>query len=393
MPFQIEDAIRADSTQPPKGEEASDDKNKLLPTVNPDTKLDYRWIDLRIPYNQAIFRVQSGVGMLFRNFLYENNFVEIHTPKLQGGASEGGADVFKLDYFGSPACLAQSPQLFKQMTAACSDFGRVFEIGPVFRAENSNTQRHLCEFTGLDLEMTINEHYHECMEMLGDLFVSIFDGLNSKFSKEIEIIRKEFPAEALEYPKKTVRLTFKEGYELLKEAGMEIDPHGDLPTEGEKLLGKLVKEKYHTDFYMLDKFPALARPFYTMPDSEDNNYSNSFDFFIRGQEVLSGAQRVHDYGLLCKQIEGKNIPLESLSSYCNSFKHGANPHAGAGIGLERVVMLFLGLNNVRRCSLFPRDPVYILLLYYYLYRSVYVLNYEEIIIKFFFIIIIFSFCY
>lgn len=221
IPFQLEDAERSDAVVT--------NENKDLPRVNPDTKLDYRWIDLRIPSNIAIFRVQSGVGMLFRNYLIERDFVEIHTPKLQGGASEGGADVFKLNYFDKPACLAQSPQLHKQISTACSDFERVFEIGPVFRAENSNTQRHLCEFTGMDLEMVIKEHYHECLDLITNLFVYIFDGLNEKFKKEIDIIRKLYPAEPLEYPKKTVIIQFSEGVKMLHEAGLDIDPEGDLP--------------------------------------------------------------------------------------------------------------------------------------------------------------------
>jgi aspartyl-tRNA synthetase len=149
--------------------------------VTQDTRLDYRWIDLRTPANNAIMRISSGVCTLFREFLLTKGFTEIQTPKILGGASEGGSSVFTLKYFGESACLAQSPQLYKQMAAACSDLERVFEIGPVFRAENSNTHRHLCEFHGLDLEMVINEHYYEVLELFSDLFIYIFDGLNTRF--------------------------------------------------------------------------------------------------------------------------------------------------------------------------------------------------------------------
>ena len=157
-----------------------------------DTRLNYRVIDLRTPANQAIFRVQSAVCELFREALRRKDFVEIHTPKLIGGASEGGASVFKLDYMGQPACLAQSPQLYKQM-AIEADMDRVFEIGPVFRAENSNTHRHLCEFTGLDMEMTIKEHYSEVLDVLNDLFLHMFDGLNERFKHELEVVNAQHP--------------------------------------------------------------------------------------------------------------------------------------------------------------------------------------------------------
>ncbi|CAM9532535.1 unnamed protein product [Heterosigma akashiwo] len=172
LPFQIEDASRPEG----KAEEEG------MATVGQDLRLDYRWIDTRTLANQAIFRIQSGVCALFREFLASRGFVEIHSPKLLGGASEGGSDVFELSYFNQPSCLAQSPQLYKQMTAACGDFDRVMEVGPVFRAENSNTNRHLCEFTGLDLEMAITEHYYEVLEVFSELFIFIFDGLNERYS-------------------------------------------------------------------------------------------------------------------------------------------------------------------------------------------------------------------
>lgn len=167
LPFIVDDAARGEAEAAATG----------LPVVSQDTSLNFRWIDLRTPANQAIFRIQSGVCQLFREFFSSHRFIEIHTPKLIGGASEGGANVFKLTYFDQPACLAQSPQLYKQMAAACAGFDRVFEIGPVFRAENSNTHRHLCEFTGLDFEMAIIEHYYEALELMGNMFVFMFDGI------------------------------------------------------------------------------------------------------------------------------------------------------------------------------------------------------------------------
>ncbi|MCO5576725.1 hypothetical protein L7F22_030542 [Adiantum nelumboides] len=351
LPFNLEDAARSEKDF----QKAADQEDLQYVRVNIDTRLNFRVLDLRTPANQAIFRVQSYVSLLFRQFLVSQNFVEIHTPKLIAGASEGGAAVFKLDYKGQPACLAQSPQLHKQM-AICADFGRVFEIGPVFRAENSFTHRHLCEFTGLDLEMEIKEHYSEVLDILDRMFVSIFDGLNEHCKKELEAINEQYPFEPLKYLKKTLRLTFEEGLQLLKEDGIELDPFGDLDTESERRLGALVKNKYGTDFYILHRYPLAVRPFYTMQCYDNPEYSNSFDVFIRGEEIISGAQRVHDPELLVSRAQALGIDVGSLSTYIDSFKWGAVPHGGVGVGLERVVMLFCNLKNIRKTSMFPRDP-------------------------------------
>ena len=243
------------------------------------------------------------------------------------------------------------------MASACSGLDRVMEIGPVFRAENSNTHRHLCEFTGLDFEMTIKEHYYECLDVMGRLFHYIFDGLNERFHRELVTISQQYPYEPLRYTRPPLRITFREGITMLKEAGFhEADYDEDISTPLEKALGKLVADKYNTDFYMMDKYPLNARPFYTMPCPEDPKASNSYDLFIRGEEIVSGAQRIHDPALLSERATAMGIPLESISSYIDAFRHGALPHAGGGIGMERVVMLFLGLKNIRKTSMFPRDP-------------------------------------
>jgi aspartyl-tRNA synthetase len=264
--------------------------------------------------------------------------------------------VFKLDYMGQSACLAQSPQLYKQM-AVESDLERVFEIGPVFRAENSNTHRHLCEFTGLDMEMAIKEHYFEVLDVLDALFLHMFDGLNERFGHELNVVAQQYPYEPLQYARPTLRLEFPEGIKMLQDAGVEdVDPLGDLSTAQERTLGELVKKKYDTDFYILHKYPAGARPFYTMPDPSNPDYSNSFDIFIRGEEIISGAQRIHDVDLLTKRALECGIEVPTIQAYLDAFKFGALPHGGCGVGLERVVMLFLGLGNIRKTSMFPRDP-------------------------------------
>eukprot|EP01119_Soliformovum_irregulare_P002131 TRINITY_DN1222_c0_g1_i2.p1 TRINITY_DN1222_c0_g1~~TRINITY_DN1222_c0_g1_i2.p1 ORF type:complete len:528 (+),score=173.84 TRINITY_DN1222_c0_g1_i2:79-1662(+) len=323
--------------------------------IGRSVRLDNRVLDLRTPANQAIFRIQSGVGQLFREFLISQDFVEIHTPKLMGVASEGGASVFKLGYFQTNAFLAQSPQLHKQM-AITSDFERVFEIGPVFRAELSITHRHLTEFVGLDLEMAFDEHYHEVLDVFDKLFVFIFDKLNERYAEEIKAVQKQFPFEPLKYHNPSLRLTYPDAIQLLRADGLEIGDFDDMDTPTEKRLGRLVKEKYDTDFYMLDKFPAAIRPFYTMADPTNPKYANAYDFMLRGEEILSGAQRVHDPEMLVARAKERGVTEASIQDYVDAFRYGALPHAGGGIGLERVVMFFLGLDNIRSTSFFPRDP-------------------------------------
>eukprot|EP00262_Sarcandra_glabra_P007157 TRINITY_DN1976_c0_g2_i1.p1 TRINITY_DN1976_c0_g2~~TRINITY_DN1976_c0_g2_i1.p1 ORF type:complete len:556 (-),score=89.37 TRINITY_DN1976_c0_g2_i1:221-1888(-) len=351
LPINIEDAARSETDF-----EKAEQTGEQLVRVHQDTRLNYRVLDIRTPANQGIFRIQCQVENIFRQFLLSEDFVGIHTPKLIAGSSEGGSAVFRLDYKGQPACLAQSPQLHKQM-AICGDFGRVFEVGPVFRAEDSFTHRHLCEFTGLDVEMEIKEHYFEVIDIVDRLFVTMFDSLNEKCKKELHAIGKQYPFEPLKYLRKTLRLTFQEGVQMLKESGIEVDPLGDLNTESERKLGQLVREKYDTEFYILHRYPLAVRPFYTMPCYDNLQYSNSFDVFIRGEEIISGAQRVHIPELLTTRAEACGIDVKTISTYIDSFRYGAPPHGGFGVGLERVVMLFCALNNIRKTSLFPRDPL------------------------------------
>uniref|UniRef100_A0A9J7YYE5 Aspartate--tRNA ligase, cytoplasmic n=1 Tax=Cyprinus carpio carpio TaxID=630221 RepID=A0A9J7YYE5_CYPCA len=300
LPLQLEDAVR------PEGE--GDEEGRA--TVNQDTRLDNRVIDLRTTTSQAIFRLQSGVCQLFRDTLINKGFVEIQTPK----------------------------------------------IISVFRAEDSNTHRHLTEFVGLDIEMAFNYHYHEVIDSITDTMVQIFKGLRDRFQTEIQMVNKQYPSEPFKFLEPTLRLEYKEAVAMLKAAGVEMGDEEDLSTPNEKLLGRLVKDKYDTDFYVLDKYPLAVRPFYTMPDPNNPKYSNSYDMFMRGEEILSGAQRVHDAQLLTERAMHHGIDLEKIKAYIDSFRYGAPPHAGGGIGLERVTMLYLGLHNVRQTSMFPRDP-------------------------------------
>ncbi|KAH9014212.1 aspartyl-tRNA synthetase [Lactarius hengduanensis] len=336
LPFTIDDASRPDSE---KDENPDAQFNRVLL----DTRLNNRVVDLRTQTNQAIFKLQSAIGTFFREYLDSRGFTEIHSPKLQGAATESGASVFK------------SPQLAKQMAIA-ADFERVYEIGPVFRAEDSNTHRHLTEFIGLDLEMTIEEHYHEVMELLDGLFKHLFQSLKEKYKKEIDVIGAQFPAEEFKWKEETLKLTFSQAVNLLVEDGVDRAILDDINTENEKRLGRIVKAKYDTDYFIIDKFPMELRPFYTMPDPSNPELSNSYDFFMRGEEILSGAQRIHDPALLTEKMQGKGVDPNSMKGYVDAFRMGCAPHGGGGIGLERVLMLFLKLNNIRRASLFPRDP-------------------------------------
>ena len=389
LPLQVDDAGRSEAEQ----------RALSLPRVEQDTRLNNRVIDIRTAANQGILRLQSAVCALFREHLASHGFTEIHSPKMIATASEGGADVFRLNYFDRYAYLAQSPQLYKQM-ALMGDLGRVFEIAPVFRSEKSFTHRHMTEFVGLDMEMTFSDHYHEVLSVLEGLFVAIFDGLNAKCKPELEAVRKQFPFDDLRYTNPSLRLTFAEATQLLREHGPAVgaellaelkaaqaaaeaagegerakelahnvteaekhlatvaghEPDADLSTKDEKLLGVVVGRVKGVDFYTIDKFPSALRPFYTMPDPDDPKWSNSYDIFIRGEEVTSGAQRIHDSEMLLRRGAELGVDLAPIKDYVDSFKYGAHPHAGGGIGLERVVMLFLSLDNIRKSSLFPRDP-------------------------------------
>ncbi|KAF2858068.1 aspartyl-tRNA synthetase [Piedraia hortae CBS 480.64] len=320
-----------------------------------------RILDLRTQASQGIFRIQSGICQAFRAHLHELGFIEIHTPKLQGAASESGASVFKVEYFGRPAFLAQSPQLGKQMAIA-ADMRRVFEIGPVFRAENSNTHRHLTEFTGLDLEMAIDEHYHEILRVLDSTFKAIFSFIYTRYQPEIAAVKRQFPHDDLVWLEKTPVIPFAEAIRMLNETGWTdedgkpLSENEDLGTRDEIQLGTVIKERLGTDYYVLDKFPTSARPFYAMPDPNDPKVTNSFDIFVRGQEILSGGQRIHDANMLKAKMESLKMDPSTLEEYVEGFEWGAPPHGGGGIGLERILMLMLKLNDIRQASMFMRDP-------------------------------------
>lgn len=315
-------------------------------------RMSARILDLRHPSNHALFRIRSLVMRKFRETLEEQGFLEINTPKLQPAATESGAAVFKVNYFGRNAFLAQSPQLAKQ-SAISADLGRVFEIGPVFRAENSNTHRHLTEYTGLDLEMALEEDYHEVIWVIDEFLKSVFKAVYAM--PEIEEVRKRWPSKEFKYLDETLILDFRDGIQMLRDDGRDV-PMEDLSTPDEMRLGELVLEKYGTDYYVLDKFPTSARPFYTCQDPDDSNFTRSFDIFIRGQEICSGGQRIHNAAELRANMKSFGMTEDGMEDYLTAFDLGAPPHAGAGLGLERIVAWMLEIGDVRYASLFHRDP-------------------------------------
>lgn len=288
LPFLLEDASRAQSEI-----DASQETDRPFAAVSQDIRLNNRWLDLRVPSNHNMMKVRSAISLLFREALLHEDFIEINTPKLIPGESEGGSEVFRTDYFGQSACLAQSPQLYKQM-AISADLNKVFEIGPVFRAEKSFTRRHLCEFTGLDIEMAITSHYNEALGVLHRLFRHIFEGLETRFGRELAVIREQYPSEPVMFTEEPLIIHWWDAIAMLREAGHVAEDFEDLNTSQELILGDLVKQKYHADFYIIDQYPSKIRPFYTMPSASNPLYSNSYDLFLRGQEICSGAQRCHD---------------------------------------------------------------------------------------------------
>ncbi|SNW62586.1 Aspartyl-tRNA synthetase [Orpheovirus IHUMI-LCC2] len=320
-------------------------------------KLDNRVVDLRTELNQSIFTIRSYFLSLFREYLHNKDFMEINTPKLIGNKSEGGAQVFHVPYFESQAYLAQSPQLYKQMMIN-SDYGRVFEIGPVFRAENSGTKRHLCEFTGLDIEMElgVGKNHNQVINVIWKTLLHIFNNLSKYCENEISYVRSKVGSVELEYPNEPLCLTFLECVQLLKESGYEQNELEDLSTENERKMGEIVKEKYGSDIFVITQYPTSCRPFYTKIEESNSLYSNSFDIIMRGTEISSGAQREHNYEALVNNMERCGVSAESLKDYLVSFKYGSKPHGGCGIGLERLIYLYLGLEDVRNACLFPRDP-------------------------------------
>jgi len=318
--------------------------------TNIDKRIDHRYLDTRNLKKQAIFKIRSKISKILTNFLDNNGFTNINTPKLTTIGMESGAELFKVDYFGKPVFLSQSPQLYKQMFVA-GGFERVYEIAPVFRAEKSHTNRHLTEFTGVDLEMGFIKDYTDVMDLIEKMFVDLIKNLSHESVQELKLLGAE-----LMVPKNIPRITMEDAKKMLAEKGKKYSVDEDLDAEGEKLLGELVKTKFGSEFVFLTLFPWKVRPFYHMKPTGKNNLTKSFDLLFNGVEICTGAQREHHYETLKAQAEDKGIDLETMPEYAEIFKFGIPPHGGAGFGLDRITQRLLNLDNVREAVLLPRDP-------------------------------------
>lgn len=319
--------------------------------LNLDTLFDHRPLTVRRARERAIFKVQSEIIRAFREFLTEEEFVEIQTPKIVGDDAEGGAGVFRLDYFNDKsAYLATSPQLYKQIMVGA--FERVFSTGTMFRAEKHSTSRHLNELAMLDFEMGFIQSHEDVMQMTTRLMRFVVQKIETRAEKEMAMCHATLPSAPETFP----QMKLREAQKLIsEETGVDCTNEPDLEPEHERWLSEYAKKTHDSDFLFITHYPVSKRPFYTMEDVEDMGYTKSFDLLFRGVELLSGSQRVHDYVMLREKISAKGLDPEKFSFYLEAFKFGMPPHGGVGIGLERFTQKMLGLHNVKEASLFPRD--------------------------------------
>lgn len=314
-----------------------------------ETQLDHRTISLRAPKITAVFKVQEKIADAFKDYLKAENFTEVYTPKIIAAGTEGGSELFTVNYFDHRAFLAQSPQFYKQMMVG-SGFERIFEVGHAYRAELHNTYRHLNEYVSLDLEMGFIEDEFEIMDMEEGFINYLFKYLKKECAAELKLYNIELPEE-VQIP----RITLFDAQEiLLKEYGKR-SPKGNIDNEGEKLFAEYVKKEYGSDFVFLTKYPAAKRPMYTMPDDEIEGATKSFDLIYKGLEITTGGQRIHDYEELVANIAKMGFKTEEFEFYTDNFRYGMPPHGGLAIGLERLTMKILGLDNIREAALLPRD--------------------------------------
>jgi len=313
-----------------------------------DKRLDYRILDLRNPKVLAIFKVRSRTNMAVREFLINEGFIEMQTPKIISAGAEGGATLFPVVYYDKKAFLSQSQQLYKQMMLAAG-FEKVFEIGPTFRAEKSHTTRHQTEFTHFDFEMAYIDTEDDVLKVMERMFVHVLKEVEKNCRHELEMLGVKLDIPKLPFP----RVTHKEAIELLNAAGSKLKQGDDIGSEDEKKLGELVEKKYKSSAYFITKFPFALKPFYIMTDG---SLSRGFDFEYRGLELASGGQREHRHEVLKQQIKGKGLKPDDFEFYLDCFKYGIPSHGGFGIGIDRMIQTMLHLDNIREAVLFPRDP-------------------------------------
>ena len=308
-----------------------------------ENRFNWRWLDLRQPEHQKIFKVWTELEKGWRQYWDEAGYWQIYTPTFMSTASESGAEVFSVKYFDRTAYLAQSPQFYKQMAMAAG-LEKIFAVGPVYRAEKSYTNRHATEFTGWDFEISYIESEEDVMRELEQMIIKGLASVNSNAGVAVAAPSLPFP-----------RLTMKEAKAKLAAAGVKAETDDDFSAEEEKELGQIIKKEIGHDFVFVTHYPVSARPFYHMRQDDDPNLTKSFDLFYKGIEITTGAQREHRYEILKKQAEEKGMDIASLEDYLNFFKFGCPPHGGAGIGPARLIMKLLDLPNIREAVLLPRD--------------------------------------
>lgn len=314
-----------------------------------ETQLDHRTIALRRPEIRAIFKVQNEIEQAFRDYLRSKNFEQIHTAKIIDSSTEGGSEMFTVNYFDRRSFLAQSPQFYKQMMVGAG-FERVYEIGHAYRAELHNTWRHLNEYVSLDVEMGFIKDEFELMDLEEGFLDYLFKHLNRVCKKELEMYKVKLPDEV-----KIPRITLDEAHKILLEKYNKKSPLGNIDAKGEELICDYVKKEYGTEFVFLTKYPVTKRPMYTMPDDKDKTLTKSFDLIYDGLEITTGGQRIHDYEMLKANIIKFGLNPEDFDFYLETFKYGMPPHGGFAIGLERLTMKILKLSNIREVALIPRD--------------------------------------
>ena len=317
--------------------------------VEMDTRLNNRFMDLRKPEIRAIFELKALMVELIEEAVRGNGFVQVYTPKISAAGAEGGAELFQVQYFDRPAYLAQSPQLYKQILMS-TGLDRIYEIAPAFRAERSNTNRHVTEFISFDGEMSWIENEEQVMAMIEEILDHVLVGLKERGKKQLEILGKEINVPARPYP----ILTYSECLKIVNDGGLPLKEGDDLGTEGEKIVGDVMAGK-GVDLYFIAEYPEEAKPFYIM-EKDGTPYSFSFDLDYRGQEISSGGQREHRYDRLVARMGKKGLNPDDFSFYLDAFKYGMPPHGGWGIGIERLLVKMLDLPNIREAILFPRDP-------------------------------------
>ena len=315
-----------------------------------DTLLDNRAVSLRIPEVLDIFRVQAEIVKCFRSYLDSQDFVEINTPKLVLAGAEGGAALFEVDYFEQTAYLAQSPQFYKQIMVG-SGLERVYEVGHAYRAEKSETSRHITEFVSLDFEIGFIEDEQDLMQMLSEVIRYMFSEVRRVCAAELERMEVTLP-QLTEIP----QISYLEAETLLREKfGKSEGINGDLDTEGERLIGEWAAKEHGNEFVFVTGYAMEKRPVYALAHEEFPEYSRSFDLLYRGVEIVTGGQRIHDYGQLVVALRNAGLDPTDYRGYLAAFKYGMPPHGGMGMGLERLTKQMLGLSNIKEACLFPRD--------------------------------------